>query len=77
MQPEERQVITMNQQAPDRGRQELRAIIGGIFDHVLRKEKETAILNASRLERPAEKPDAGDKAKVKTMLQLLMCMSSI
>jgi len=47
MQPEERQVKTMNQQTPDRGRQELRAIIGGIFDHVLRKEKENAILSAS------------------------------
>lgn len=46
----ERQVITMNQQTPDRGRQELRVIIGGIFDHVLRKEKENAILSASSAE---------------------------
>ena len=50
MQPEERQVITMNQQTPDQGRQELRAIIGGIFDHVLRKEKENASLSVSRME---------------------------
>lgn len=49
MKPEERQVIAMNQQTPDRARQELRAIIGGIFDHVLRKEKENAILIASRI----------------------------
>jgi hypothetical protein len=49
MQPEERKVITMNQQAPDRGRQELRAIIGGIFDHVLRKEKEIAPLSSRML----------------------------
>jgi hypothetical protein len=49
MQPES-QVITMNQQRPDRGREELRVIIGGIFDHVLRKEKENAILSASRTE---------------------------
>ncbi len=67
MQPEERQVITMNQQTPDRGRQELRAIIGGIFEHVLRKEKEAAILNASRMERSDEKSDAGLTAKVKTL----------
>jgi hypothetical protein len=40
----------MNQQTQDRERQELRAIIGGIFDHVLRKEKENAILSASRME---------------------------
>ena len=50
MQPEERQVITMDQQKPDRGRQELRVIIGGIFDHVLRKEKENAILSVSGTE---------------------------
>ena len=50
MQPEERQVITMNQQTLDRGRQELRVIIGGIFNHVLRKEKENAILSARRTE---------------------------
>ena len=58
MQPEERRVITMNQQAADQGRQELRAIIGGIFDHVLRKEKENAILCAGGMDRPAEKSDA-------------------
>ena len=40
----------MNKQTQDQGRQQLRAIIGGIFDHVLRKEKENAILNASRME---------------------------
>ena len=50
MQPEERQVITMNQQTPDQTRQELKAIIGGIFDYVLKKEKENAILSASRTE---------------------------
>ena len=51
MQLEERQVITMNQQTPDRARQELRAIISGaFFDHVIRKEKENAILSASRTE---------------------------
>ena len=67
MQPEERQVITMNQQTPDPVRHELRAIIGGIFDHVLNKEKEAAILNASRMERPAEMSYAGYTAKVKTL----------
>lgn len=40
----------MNQQTQDQARQELKAIIGGIFDHVLRKEKENAILSASRME---------------------------
>lgn len=44
----------MSQQTLERGRYELRAIIGGIFDHVLNKEKETAILNTSRMERPTE-----------------------
>ena len=67
MQPEEKQVMNMNQQTPDQGRQELRAIIGGIFDHVLSKQKETAILNASSMELPAEKSYAGYTAKVKTM----------
>jgi hypothetical protein len=67
LQPEERKVITMNQQTPDRARQELRAIFGGIFDHVLRKEKETTILNASRMEHPPEKSNAGHSAKVKTL----------
>ena len=57
----------MDQQTPDRGRHELRAIIGGIFDHVLNKEKETAILNASRMEGPAEKSYAEYTAKVKTL----------
>jgi len=64
MQPEERKVITMNQQARDQAQQELRAIICGIFEHVLRKEKETAILNAGMIERPAEKSDAGYSAKM-------------
>jgi hypothetical protein len=54
MQPEERQVITMNQQTPDQVRQELKAIIVGIFDHVLRKEKENAILSVSRMEAKIE-----------------------
>ena len=67
MQPEERQAITMNQQTQDRGRQELRAIIGGIFDHVRRKEQETAILNASRMERLTEKSEAEHTEKVKTL----------
>jgi hypothetical protein len=40
----------MNQQTTDQSRQELKEIIGGIFDHVLRKEKENAILSASRME---------------------------
>ena len=62
MQPEERKVITMNQQIPDRARQELRAIFRGIFDHVLRKEKETAILNASRID------DSVITTKVKALL---------
>ena len=57
-------MITMHQQTPDRGWQELRATIGGIFDHVLNQEKETAILNASRMERPAEKSYVG---KVKAL----------
>ena len=46
----------MNQQIQDQGRQELKAIIGGIFDHVLRKEKENAILAASRMEAKIEQP---------------------
>ena len=54
MQTERRKVFTMNQQTQDQGRQELRAIIGGIFDHVLRKEKENAILAASRMEAKTE-----------------------
>ena len=44
----------MNQQTPDQGWQQLQAIIGGIFDHVLRKEKENAILSASRMEAKIE-----------------------
>jgi hypothetical protein len=50
MQMEGMEVITMNQQTQAQGRQQLREIIGGIFDHVLRKEKENAILNANRME---------------------------
>lgn len=50
----------MNQQTTDLGRQELRAIIGGIFDHVLRKEKETALLSASRVESPGVKSIEND-----------------
>jgi len=40
----------MNQQAPDQRRQELKAIMVGIFEHVHRKEKEKAILSACRME---------------------------
>lgn len=47
---ERKQVIVMNKQTQDLGRQQLREIIGGIFDHVLRKEKENAMLSASGLE---------------------------
>jgi hypothetical protein len=54
MQTEERQVITMEQQTPDQGWQQLQEIIGGIFDHVLRQEKENAILSASRMEAKSE-----------------------
>ena len=39
----------MNQQTPDQGWQQLREIIDGLFEHVLRKEKENAILSASRM----------------------------
>jgi undecaprenyl pyrophosphate synthase len=51
---EGREVFTMNQQTTDQSRQELREIIGGIFDHVLRKRKENAILSASRIEAKME-----------------------
>jgi hypothetical protein len=44
----------MNQQTPDQGRQELKAIIVGIFNHVHRKEQENAILSASRMEAKIE-----------------------
>ena len=33
----------MNQQTQNQGRQELRTIIGGIFNHILRMEKSNAI----------------------------------
>jgi|GEM_PF-5779004 len=49
----------MDQGTQHRGQQELQAIIGGIFDYVLRKDKENAILSACRMERPTEKSDAG------------------
>jgi hypothetical protein len=60
----------MNQQTPDQGRQELKAIIVGIFDHVLRKEKENAILSASRMEAKNEQhwipsPDRQSQEKAK------------
>jgi hypothetical protein len=61
MQPEEGQVMTMNQQTTDRGRQELRAIIGGIFDHVIRKEKENATLGASRMDAKMNEIDITSK----------------
>jgi hypothetical protein len=61
MQPEERQVMTMNQQTPDQGRLELRAIIGGIFDHVLRKEKENALLSAGGMETKMNEDDAASR----------------
>jgi hypothetical protein len=54
MQLEGREAITMNKQTLDQGRQQLREIIGGIFDHVLRKEKENAILMASTMETKIE-----------------------
>ena len=54
MQTDGREVFTMNQQTQDQARQELKAIIVGIFDHVLRKEKENAILSASRMEAKIE-----------------------
>jgi hypothetical protein len=70
MQTERREVFTMNQQTSDQGRQELKAIIVGIFDHVLRKEKENAILSASRMEAKIEQsripsPDRQSQEKAK------------
>ena len=40
----------MNQQTPEQGWQQLREIIDGFFEHVLRKERENAILSASSVE---------------------------
>ncbi len=45
--PFNKEAITMNRQTPDQGWQQLQEIIEGFFDHVLRKEKENAILSAS------------------------------
>jgi len=52
----------MKQKTSDQAQQELRAIFAGIFEHVHRREKETTILNASRMERPAEQSDSGRTA---------------
>lgn len=67
---ERKQVMTMNKQTPDQGRQQLRAIIGGIFDHVLRKEKENAILSASRMEAKINENDVTSNVSLASRLRL-------
>ena len=44
----------MNQKTPDEGWQQLQETIDGFFDHILRKEKEIALMSAGRREAKIE-----------------------
>ena len=55
----------MNQQTPDQGWQQLQEILDGFFDHILRKEKENALMSVSR--REAEIEHSGTEPKTVKM----------